>query len=184
MNCACGLGVWQLCYNNNNHGRKGKDRWTQLLSLSPSLLLIPLAYFEHRQNSIAVIIDLCIALIQECVETNLLLCSHLYPKLIPASPSLPSSCLSPRWAFILLWILNSSSLVSLAGVLFRLLSFFIIHLRSFLLLCPFLCFPSPDMHLRHQAAPFLRNVWYYFSSVISPVKVGLRKYTCSDFPCV
>lgn len=90
MNCACGFRVWQLCYNNNNRGRKGKDRWTQLLSLLPSLLLIPLAYSEHRQNSIAVIIDLCIALIQACVGTNLPRCSHLYPQLILASSSLPS----------------------------------------------------------------------------------------------
>lgn len=90
MNCACGLGVWQLCYNNNNCGRKGKDKWTQLLSLLPSLLLIPLAYSEHRQNSIAVIIDLCIALIHVCVETNLLPCSPLHPQFIPASSSLPS----------------------------------------------------------------------------------------------
>lgn len=90
MNCACGLGVWQLCYNNNNCGRKGKDKWTQLLSLLPSLLLIPLAYSEHRQNSIAVIIDLCIALIQVCVETNPLLCSPLHPQFIPASSSPPS----------------------------------------------------------------------------------------------
>lgn len=41
----------------------------------PSLLLITLAYFEHRQNGGVVIIDLCIVLIQVCVETSLLLCN-------------------------------------------------------------------------------------------------------------
>lgn len=41
----------------------------------PSLLLITLAYFEHRQNGVVVIIDLCIALIHACVETSLLLCN-------------------------------------------------------------------------------------------------------------
>lgn len=103
MNCACGLAVWQLCYNNNNCGRKGKDRWTQLLSLLPSLLLIPLAYSEHRQNSIAVIIDLCIALIQVCVETNLVLCSPLHPQFIPASSSLPSIlCISEMSIYLTL----------------------------------------------------------------------------------
>lgn len=41
----------------------------------PSLLLITLAYFEHQQNSVAVIIDLCIALIQAGGKTSLLLCN-------------------------------------------------------------------------------------------------------------
>jgi hypothetical protein len=44
-------------------------------SVLPSLLLITVAYFEHRQNGVAVIIDLCIALIQACVETSWLLCN-------------------------------------------------------------------------------------------------------------
>lgn len=137
MDCPFG----QLCNNNNNRGRKGKDRWTQLLSLLPSLLLILLAYFEHRQNGTVVIIDLCIALIQACNETSLLLSSHLDPQLKPASSSLPSILHNSEMSIYLTLHPQSLSLVSLAGVLFRLLSFLITHFGPFLLLCPFLCFP-------------------------------------------
>jgi len=137
MDCACG----QLCYNNNNRGRKGKDRWTQLLSLLPSLLLILLAYFEHRQNGTVVIIDLCIALIQACNETSLLLSSHLHPQLKPTSSSVLSILHNSETSIYLTLHPQSLYLVSLAGVLFRLLSFLITHFGPFLLLCPFLCFP-------------------------------------------
>lgn len=43
--------------------------------LLPLLLLTTFAYFEHRQNGVAVIIDLCIALIPVCVETSQPLCN-------------------------------------------------------------------------------------------------------------
>lgn len=43
-------------------------------ALAPLLLITP-AHSEHRQNGPAVIIDLCIALIQVCVETSLLPCN-------------------------------------------------------------------------------------------------------------
>lgn len=138
MNCACG----ERCYNNNNRSRKGKDRQTQLLSLLPSLPLVPLAYFEHRQNGTVVIIDLCIALIQLALKQACCWVVTCFPGwLKPASSSEPSILHISEMSIYLPLHPQSLSLVSLAGVLFRLLSFLITHRGPFLLLCPFLCFP-------------------------------------------
>lgn len=93
----------------------------------PSLLLITLAYSEHRQNGVAVIIDLCIALIQLCVETSLLLCNSFISLAHTCLFPLPSILHISKMSIYLTLLSCSSSVVSLAGVLFRLLSFFIIH---------------------------------------------------------
>lgn len=56
-------------------GKKWKDRWTQLPGLTVAPPDYSCLFWASTKNGVAVITDLCIALVQACVETSLLLCN-------------------------------------------------------------------------------------------------------------